>query len=433
MHVLDSPTKQIRKCVQSKLLMSQTECGVCDERHQATHYCPTCQVYLCALFADLHAKQKLTKSHVIKTAVDVNLPSKVNEQIEDALCKLDSARVDLMRHYNDALPPRGVIEANSPQTVRFLRDLFRVMIESGHIINDMDQDLRARKQSLRGVVDTDTLLKTLFDPQLFMVDAPITFFQHAVDSLKPAAPLRGWGSLGVGPGEFSSPSGLATHKSEVYVCDSSVYRIQVFKPDGHFLRMWDVPKTGHNTPPVAMAISQFGEVFVAKQNPPHVHVFTPDGCLVRTWSFAEADPANKFPVGIATTAGGEVVIMCKRIRVVDANGFFYRDWEVPEVPTGICVTPDGRVFVVSKTTCYVFGLDGSFRYSWPGLHDAKGVAVSGGLVYVAEENGARAFHLKGAFVRHCDSPTSASAVATDDTHVFIADPKKHAILTVRQW
>jgi hypothetical protein len=125
--------------------------------------------------------------------------------------------------------------------------------------------------------------------------------------------------------------------------------------------------------------------------------------------------------------------MSKRIKVVDVNGFFYRDWEVPETPTGICATPDGRLFVVSKTTCYVFGLDGSFRYSWPGLQDAKGVAVSGGLVYVAEENGVRAFHLKGAFVRHCGSATSASAVATDDTHVFIADPKKHAIQTVRQW
>lgn len=416
------------------------------------HYCTSCQLYMCALFADLHAKQKMTKSHVVKPIIDPNLPSRVNEQIEDALRKLDSARVDLMRHYNDAMPPRDVIEANSPQTVRFLRDLFRVMIESGHLINDMFEDLKARKQSLRGVVDSDTLLKTLFDPQLFKVDAPITFFQHAVDSLGPAAPLRGWGSIGVGPGEFSSPSGLAVHKSQVYVCDSSVYRIQVFRPDGQFLRMWDVPKIGHNTPPVAMAISQFGEVFVAKQNPPHVHVFTLDGCLSRTWSyaeagginkfpdglartwnFAEAGAINKFPVGIATTAGGEVVVMCKRIRVVDANGFFYRDWEVPETPTGLCVTPDGRVFVVSKTTCYVFGLDGSFRYSWPGLQDATGVAVSGALVYVAEEGGVRAFHLKGAFVRHCGSATSASAVAADDTHVFVADPKKHAIQTVRQW
>jgi DNA-binding beta-propeller fold protein YncE len=53
-----------------------------------------------------------------------------------------------------------------------------------------------------------------------------------------------WGSLGKGPGQFDTPHGIAVSpKDEIYVADRGNRRIQVFDPDGKYLREFtiDVP------------------------------------------------------------------------------------------------------------------------------------------------------------------------------------------------
>ena len=56
--------------------------------------------------------------------------------------------------------------------------------------------------------------------------------------------VASWGSLGNGPGQFDTPHGIAVSpKDEIYVADRGNRRIQVFDPEGKYLREFtiDVP------------------------------------------------------------------------------------------------------------------------------------------------------------------------------------------------
>ena len=56
--------------------------------------------------------------------------------------------------------------------------------------------------------------------------------------------VASWGSLGSGPGQFDTPHGIAVSpQDEIYVADRGNRRIQVFDPDGTYLREFviDVP------------------------------------------------------------------------------------------------------------------------------------------------------------------------------------------------
>jgi peptidylamidoglycolate lyase len=57
--------------------------------------------------------------------------------------------------------------------------------------------------------------------------------------------LLDWGHKGSGPGEFDTPHGVAVDKQGlVYVADRENSRIQVFDPNGKFLRMWKYDDMG---------------------------------------------------------------------------------------------------------------------------------------------------------------------------------------------
>ena len=51
--------------------------------------------------------------------------------------------------------------------------------------------------------------------------------------------LLSWGKRGTGPGEFNTPHAIATDsKGRVYVSDRENNRIQIFSPQGEFLKQW---------------------------------------------------------------------------------------------------------------------------------------------------------------------------------------------------
>ena len=71
--------------------------------------------------------------------------------------------------------------------------------------------------------------------------------------------VKAWGKTGTAPGEFQLPHGIATDaKGNVYVADRKNNRVQVFDPDGNFLKQWT------NVSPVSICITP----------PPHQVAYT---------------------------------------------------------------------------------------------------------------------------------------------------------------
>ena len=69
-----------------------------------------------------------------------------------------------------------------------------------------------------------------------------------------------WGAPGAGPGQFHVPHGIAVDtEGIVYVADRENSRLQLFSPDGEFLKEWtDIAR------PCDLEIDQFGNVYVAE-------------------------------------------------------------------------------------------------------------------------------------------------------------------------
>jgi DNA-binding beta-propeller fold protein YncE len=137
--------------------------------------------------------------------------------------------------------------------------------------------------------------------------------------------LTSWGEVGVGPGEFHLPHGIAVGPDDrVYVCDRENDRIQVFDPDGRYLTEWtDVQRPCH------LAIDPGGYCYVAElwrpkgkgsfthgfmreDHPGRVSIFDPDGAVVARWgasTVSRTAPGNFIaPHGIAVDSRGDLYV-----------------------------------------------------------------------------------------------------------------------------
>ncbi len=108
------------------------------------------------------------------------------------------------------------------------------------------------------------------------------------DADPPHKLLRKIGTPGKGhtlttPGDFSKPTNVAVDKEGlVYVTDTWNDRVEIFDPDGKFIRTWgkagDGP--GYFARPKGIAIDGDGHVWVADGVQDRVQVFTPEGQLL---------------------------------------------------------------------------------------------------------------------------------------------------------
>ena len=107
--------------------------------------------------------------------------------------------------------------------------------------------------------------------------------------------LRGWGSFfdaqddpvqaTANESMFYGPRGLAYHKGELYVTDTGNERVQVFAPDGTFVRMWGTTGSdeGNLLEPVGIAVTSDGTVLVADSHNARIARFTNDGTPLEAW------------------------------------------------------------------------------------------------------------------------------------------------------
>ncbi|KAH9629388.1 hypothetical protein HF086_008904 [Spodoptera exigua] len=143
--------------------------------------------------------------------------------------------------------------------------------------------------------------------------------------------LRAFGSQGTGDGKFNYPWGITTDAlGFIYVCDKENHRVQVFQSDGTFVGKFASfgSKLGQLEHPHYIAVSSTNRVLVSDSNNHRIQVFDVNGRVLS--SFGEEgseDGQFKFPRGVAVDDQGYIVVADSgnnRIQIFHPDGAFLR-------------------------------------------------------------------------------------------------------------
>jgi sugar lactone lactonase YvrE len=120
--------------------------------------------------------------------------------------------------------------------------------------------------------------------------------------------LSAWGSRGTGPGQLTSPTGIAADGGTVVVADTGNARVVVFDSAGAFVRDWQVPEwQGIGDSPADVAIDGTGTVWLSSPATNSILVYMDDGTLIG--SLAPGDPdALDGPTGLARRSSGSLFV-----------------------------------------------------------------------------------------------------------------------------
>ena len=125
--------------------------------------------------------------------------------------------------------------------------------------------------------------------------------------------LRQWGGHGYEPGEFLKPRALAIdEKDRLFVADSCNHRIQVFDTQGKLLNSWgsrgDAP--GQMSYPFDLAIGPDHCLYVCEYGNHRVQKFDLNGNSLGIWGTAGRGPGQLFnPYALAVDSRGEVSVI----------------------------------------------------------------------------------------------------------------------------
>ncbi|MBN1136186.1 MAG: NHL repeat-containing protein, partial [Anaerolineae bacterium] len=288
------------------------------------------------------------------------------------------------------------------------------------------------------------------------------------------------------PGQFMRPRGIAVGPGgEVYVVDSDNARIQVFSPDGAFLRQWgsycdmengtecidpdgDGPLAlgdGEFKEPWGITVDGDGRVYVADTWNHRIQVFESDGAFVAKWgslqqmsSAAGGESVFYGPRDLVVDNQGRLFISDtgnKRIMVFDRNGAYLAQWGGGgliagsfEEPVGLALDSDGDLYVADTWNRRVQSFGPGYNYirEWP-VEGWFGESVvnkpyvdvdSQGRVYVTDPEGYRVYVFDndgtivatwGRYGTESDAFTMPTGIALDPAgYIYVTDPGSQKVL-----
>jgi hypothetical protein len=140
--------------------------------------------------------------------------------------------------------------------------------------------------------------------------------------------ITSWGGqFGSGDGQFGEPFGIAFDSvGNVYVTDMFYPRVQVFTPDGVYVRQFAIPGGSISR---GIALDRFDNVYIADEGTNSVRKLTNSGSLIVEWGGGPqtlgVDGKFYTPQGVAIDYAGNVYVTDlgnDRVQVFDENGNF---------------------------------------------------------------------------------------------------------------
>jgi 6-bladed beta-propeller len=216
----------------------------------------------------------------------------------------------------------------------------------------------------------------------------------------------------LGDGLFDRPHGLRIDAEDnIWSTDVAGHVVYKFNPAGRIQMVLGVrgrPGEWHDyghlklfNEPNEMAFGANGDVFVLQghgKGPSQVLKFDKDGNFIKAWGKHGTAPGDfDLPHSIVIDAKGLLHIADRnnaRIQVFDADGNFIRESKHPGTPCGLCLAPDGLLYMSHGHTGLVkkLDLDGNVLGETGGqgkglgrFGEAHYIAVSArGEIYVAD-------------------------------------------------
>lgn len=175
--------------------------------------------------------------------------------------------------------------------------------------------------------------------------------------------LHSFGAPGFGPGEFQQPRGMALDASKhLHVCDTDGGRIQVFDPQGVFLReLRPAPGRDSFRFPRSLAISSTnGRLYVVDELDFRIYVLEPDGRQSMVWDRRRnPQEASVVPGRLTIGQTGTIYVSepnARRVVMYTAThgpqGSLGSPGEL-QSPSGLAVGPRAQLYVLDYGACKV--------------------------------------------------------------------------------
>jgi tripartite motif-containing protein 71 len=219
------------------------------------------------------------------------------------------------------------------------------------------------------------------------------------------------GQFGSQPGEFNNPSDVAVDRAgNVYVVDQGNHRIEKLSPQGTPLATWGSrhPRAGglKLRTPMGIAVSPAGMIYVSDFDLSRVVKLSRQGKVLAVWDTKDTFGRNFYPWHITLDSAGHLFVTdaghSPRVVELSSAGKILRSWMLgpKAAPSGVAVTPSGRLFVSDNNSYLVY----QYRLSSPQIlstwgHDVRAMgefffptAVAlgpAGTLDVADEGNAR--------------------------------------------